>query len=414
MTGSAFTFPPTMARHLFESAVETWRAGTTATIDYWSGAIARGATPQAIATDALRWYAIASDRREPTWASPNQVVLDADIARLRDFSQGSRASVVPTLVLPPQAGHHSCIVDYSRSQSQMEVIRAAGLERAFAMEWVGATRETRERKVTDYLAFLEQAIDRIGAPVNLIGDCQGGWLAMIYAALHPDQVNTLTLAGAPIDFHAGQGIIHEWVKLLCQTGDMSFYEAMVAAGGGVMKGSFILDGFIAIKPESEVAKQLGLLSSLDDNRHRERYGEFEDWFKHTQDLPGSFYLWIVEHLFRDNELIDGRLRIGGNRVELSRFDRPLNLLAGETDHITPPDQVFAAARAVATAPDQVTRRTTSGGHLGLFMGREALREHWPPILADVLGHSRKRARRATSQQRARERTPASGKTIPAP
>ena len=39
--------------------------------------------------------------------------------------------------------------------------------------------------------------------MNLVGDCQGGWLATIYAALHPERVNTLTIAGAPIDFHAG-------------------------------------------------------------------------------------------------------------------------------------------------------------------------------------------------------------------
>jgi poly(3-hydroxybutyrate) depolymerase len=36
----------------------------------------------------------------------------------------------------------------------------------------------------------------------------------------------------------------------------------------------------------------------------------------------------------------------------------------------------------------VARSVTSGGHLGLFMGHEALREHWPPILANVYSHSR--------------------------
>ena len=50
-----------------------------------------------------------------------------------------------------------------------------------------------------------RAVERIGAPVNLVGDCQGGWLAAIYAALHPGRVHTLTVAGAPIDFHAGLG-----------------------------------------------------------------------------------------------------------------------------------------------------------------------------------------------------------------
>jgi hypothetical protein len=58
-------------------------------------------------------------------------------------------------------------------------------------------------------------------------------------------------------------------------------------------------------------------------------------------------------------------------------------------------------------------RTTSGGHLGLFMGREALREHWPPILADVLKHSRRRAPSA-AKAKARARTPRDGGTPPIP
>ena len=43
-----------------------------------------------------------------------------------------------------------------------------------------------------------------GGRVNLVGDCRGGWLAVVYAGLHPEHVNTLTIGGAPIDTHAGQ------------------------------------------------------------------------------------------------------------------------------------------------------------------------------------------------------------------
>ena len=226
-----------------------------------------------------------------------------------------------------------------------------------------------------------------GGRVNLVGDCQGGWLATIYAALHPERVNTLTIAGAPIDFHAGGAVIHESVQALSDD-DLSFFRALVRHGNGVLKGEFLLGGFIVIKPENEVGKQLQLLAHVRDARHVERYRAFEDWFKHTQDIAGPFYLWLVEHLFRDNELIGGTLRIGDEAVDLGRIDCPVNLLAGATDHITPPEQVFALAGAVSTPAERITRRTTSGGHLGLFMGTEALRDHWPVVMASVLEHSR--------------------------
>jgi poly(3-hydroxyalkanoate) synthetase len=234
-------------------------------------------------------------------------------------------------------------------------------------------------------------VDHCGGRVNLIGDCQGGWLATIYAALYPERINTLTIAGAPIDFHAGEPVIHEALRHVAPGGDLRFYEALVAAGGGVLKGEHMLAGFILIQPAAEIGRQLELLEKLDDAAYVDRYREFEDWFKHTQDIPGAFYLWIVRHLFRDNSLVSGALKLRGQRVELANIDVPLNLLAGAVDHITPPDQVFALAALASTPEDQVHRYVSTGGHLGLFMGHEALREHWPPLLAEVLRHSKRRA-----------------------
>ena len=125
---------------------------------------------------------------------------------------------------------------------------------------------------------------------------------------------------------------------------------------------------------------------MHDPEYVERYREFDTWFRWTQDIPGTFYLWIVEHLFQRNSLIRGELEIGGRHVDLGAITAPLFLFAGETDHITPPDQVFALADHAAST--EVYRRVSSGGHLGLFMGRESLRDHWPPLLETVAALSR--------------------------
>ena len=82
------------------------------------------------------------------------------------------------------------------------------------------------------------------------------------------------------------------------------------------------------------------------------------------------------------------VEVEGGRVDLGRIDCPLFLLAGATDHITPPDQVWALDGLTSTPPEQVTRRLAPGGHLGLFMGRESLREHWAPTFAQIVEHSR--------------------------
>ncbi len=178
-------------------------AAADGVIEWWGSALRRRATPQQLMLESFQWFAEVVGRRQPTWSSPNEVVFETPIARLRDFSPELTAEVVPTLVLPPQAGHDSCIVDYSAEQSQMQKIVAAGLTRAYSLDWIGATQATKDVSIDEYLQVIDESVDRLGGPVNLIGDCQGGWLATIYAALRPERVNTLTIGGAPSDFHAG-------------------------------------------------------------------------------------------------------------------------------------------------------------------------------------------------------------------
>jgi len=374
---------PGMASGLLDSWLDAGAAAFEGLGKCWTAAFQRGPA----AFDLPRWVALTAERRAPSWSTPHEIVFETPLARLRDFS-ASKRRVVPTLVLPPQAGHDSCIVDYSPEQSQMRTIVAAGLERALSLDWVGATAETANATIEDYIEVVDRAVEHCGGRVNLIGDCQGGWLAAIYAALHPECINTLTIAGAPIDFHAGEPVIHEVMRRVAPDGNLRFYEALVASGGGILQGRHMLTGFIMIQPGAEISRQIDLLLNLDDPAHVARYREFEDWFKHTQDVPGQFYLWIVRNLFRDNGLISGSLEVSGEKVDLSRIDMPLNLLAGATDHITPPAQVFALADHASTPADQVTRHTSRGGHLGLFMSHEALAEQWPRVLSAVVRHSR--------------------------
>lgn len=375
------------------TVTELTRAAGTA----WVEALTRATTPFETATRGVLWWNAMNDRREPRWHRANEIVFSTPFAHLRDFSapdgdadgtddasagKGTSA-VVPTLVLPPQAGHSSHVVDFSPVQSQLDVIAAAGLTRVYALEWRPATTATRDVSITEYLQVIDRSIRRMGGRANLVGNCQGGWLAAIYAALYPERVHTLTLAGAPIDFHAGESVIASSTRVMTGAMGLAPYKALVALGGGNMPGRAVLTNFIAIQPQSELSRQLQLLENIDDPGHVERYRVFEDWFKHTQDIPGAFYLWLVEHLFRRNELITGDLMVNGRRVDLRAITCPLFLLAGSTDHITPPPQLFAAADAVGTPRADITMRTAQGGHLGLFMGRDALREDWPPLLEAV-------------------------------
>jgi poly(3-hydroxybutyrate) depolymerase len=366
-----------------DAVLGSYQACQRSTGDYWAGAVARQATPFDVGLDLLSWWTTAVRREPPQWATKHKVVARWPIARLRDFSAATTVETIPTLLLPPQAGHDSCIVDYDAHQSQVATAQQAGLTRLFSLDWAGATDATKNASIEDYIAVIADTVERLGGHVNLVGDCQGGWLAAIYAALHPDQINTLTIAGAPIDFHAGEPLIHDWVRALSPSGDLGFYRDIVDANGGVLPGEFLLAGFIALRPEKEIERQLQLLAHLHDPAHVARYRRFDAWFQHTQPIPGAFYLWIVEHLFSNNELVAGSLRVDGTVVDLSRIDAPLYLLAGATDHITPPAQVFALADHASSLESDIVKRQTAGGHLGLFMGHDALHQQWLPLFREI-------------------------------
>jgi poly(3-hydroxybutyrate) depolymerase len=66
--------------------------------------------------------------RGPTWARDATEVRAPAYRAAAGLFGTVTAVATRTLVLPPQVGHGSSIVDYGRDQSQMMTIRDAGLD----------------------------------------------------------------------------------------------------------------------------------------------------------------------------------------------------------------------------------------------------------------------------------------------
>ena len=124
------------------------------------------------------------ERPAPRWSTANRVVLELHTLTLRDFS--IRAAERPVLVLPPYAGHASTIADFHAGQSLVATLRQSGCEKVLVTDWRSATPEMRDYDIDNYLAELAVVVDDLGGKVALVGLCQGGWLATMYAARFPD------------------------------------------------------------------------------------------------------------------------------------------------------------------------------------------------------------------------------------
>jgi len=321
------------------------------------------------------------DELRPTLATPNQVRLDLRTMVLRDYG---KPGGLPTLVDAPHAGHTAMIADYHKGQSLVETLLANGIGHVALTDWKSATEDMKDLEIDNYLAEVIIAIDDLGGRVNLVGLCQGGWVAAMVAARFPGKVNSLVLAGAPIDTDAGNGAI----KRMVHESPASFYEELVALGGGLMRGKYMLQGWKNMHPEQHyVQDQIDLYEHIDDPAYLAKEETFNSWYENPIDLPGRWYLQVITQLFKENRLAKGEFIGLGRKLNLRNITCPAYLLAGASDDITTPEQVLGAAKYLGTPKDRIVQKTVPGGHIGLFMGAHTLKEHWPPIARWIAAQS---------------------------
>ena len=309
----------------------------------------------------------------PKLATPNRLRLDLRTMALRDYGQDGG---IPTLIDAPHAGHTAMIADYHKGQSLVQTLLANGIGHVALTDWKSATDDMKDLEIDNYLADMVVAIDDLGGKVNLVGLCQGGWVSAMIAARFPEKVNALVLAGAPIDADAGDGPI----KRMAHETPLSFYEELVALGGGLMKGKFMLQGWKNMHPAQHYMQDyIDLYENIDDPAYIAKEEIFDSWYENPIDLPGRWYLQVIQQIFKENRLAKGEFIGLGRKLDLRNITCPTYLLAGANDDITTSEQVLDATKYIGTAKDKIVQQTVAGGHIGLFMGARTLRDHWPQI-----------------------------------
>lgn len=307
------------------------------------------------------------------WTTPHQVRLELPTMRLRDFSTGAAGRAV--LVTAPFALHTAVIADLAPGHSLIERLAGEGVTRLAATDWTSATPAMANFTLDTYLADLNVAVDELGPPVDLVGLCQGGSLALLYAARFPAKVRALVIVAAPVDTALGEGVLAAWARAT----PLAAFAELVRLGEGRMRGQAMRSIWPSLSGETVALACRDLeLDPLDQSAAaRSALARYLDWDRHLVDLPGPYYLEIVDRLFQRNLLAHGGLAVLGRTVGLEHICHPLYLVGGESDVITPPDQVFAAAGLARSA--NVVCRLWPGGHLGLFMGAKNLAAGWPEV-----------------------------------
>jgi poly(3-hydroxybutyrate) depolymerase len=308
----------------------------------------------------------------PPWTTHNDVVLELAAMRLRDFTREREGAAA--LICAPFALHGATIVDFAPGHSLVAALLESGVNRLLVTEWRSATPEMRYWQIDDYLAQLNVTVDTVGDRVDLIGLCQGGWMALIYAARFPEKVRKLVLAGAPIDIAAGRSKLSE----LANNTPMAFFNELVERGDGRVLGQDLLQLWAPPIERDEIQRILQETDAFGTTPRRLEQ-RFRDWYAWTVDLPGKYYLQVVDELFRENRLARREFVALGRRIDFAAVQCPVFLLAAKDDEIVAVDQLFAAEPLLTGAQGKVTKEIVPGIHLSLFMGKATLSSAWPAV-----------------------------------
>jgi len=351
-------------------------------------AVAAASAGEAVASIARQFIDFASgaenDRAvpEPAWATPNTIRLELKGVQLRDFSAAPNGR--PTLICAPFALHSAAVSDIAAGHSLVEVLRNRGVKNLFVSEWRSASEDMRFRGIDDYLADLNVLVDELGGSVDLVGLCQGGWMSLLYAARFPDKVHKLVVAGAPVDIDAAPS----GLSTLVDATPRALFHELVRLGDGRALGRAVAKFW---GPETVEAEDIHALLETSESLGSAAFSQlsalFRAWYAWTVDLPGTYYLEVLEKLYLRNELATGALVALGQKIDLSRVRVPLYLLAARDDELVALAQLFATAQLVDTSQHQTHKALAPCRHLGLFMGKNILAEFWGPIARWLLDSS---------------------------
>ena len=291
----------------------------------------------------------------------------------------------PVLIIDPRAGHGAGIGGF-KPDSQVGDAFDDGHQVYFCAfrpmpEPSQTVAHVRDAEIF-FLGKIAEEHPHSPKPI-LVGNCQGGWAAMLVAAKSPGLVGPIVLNGSPMSYWAGK--VGE--NPMRYTGGLrgGSLPALLMAdlGNGLFDGAALVQNFESLNPANSFFKKYYNLYAHVDTE-AERFIEFERWWGGFCFMTEAEIRWIVENLFIGNKLASGEAILDGERVDLKKIESPIIVFASHGDNITPPQQalnwipdLYSSAEEIKALGHRIVYMLhDSIGHLGIFVSSKiAGREH---------------------------------------
>jgi polyhydroxyalkanoate synthase subunit PhaC len=323
-----------------------------------------------------RWTSLISgEQTVEVGRTPREVVYQRDLLTLYRY-RGAQAPTVKTPILIVYSLiNRPYILDLLPGRSVIEKLVSDGFD-VFLLDWGVPSSLDRYAGLDTYVnLYLRTAVRQVCKvaeveQVSLFGYCMGGTMSAMFTALHPHKVQSLVLLGAPFHFRSNE-LLYRWG---CDRKTFD-PQAIVDACGVVPPWAF--EGFSLLKFGQKVPRLAQLYDLLDDDKTIENHLAMEQWVGDNIPMAGAVYAEFTTRCFLDNDLIEGRVSLGGRRIDLASIACPTLIITGDSDHLVPCETSAPLAKVIA----RPTLMPFKAGHIGLSVSGGAHKKLWPEACA---------------------------------
>jgi polyhydroxyalkanoate synthase subunit PhaC len=313
----------------------------------------------------------------PIGQTPREVVWTHRNTTLYRYRSRSPAHPVPILLVFALINRPE-IFDLRPGNSFVEFLLEEGFD-VFLVDWGVPDEEDADMGLAEFAcdelhwAVRETLLASGQDELTLLGWCIGGTLCAMYCALHTGQsaVRNAVLLTTPIG--PGSSVYARWVENLD--------AELVADSYGSIPGALIDWANKLMKPVTNyVTTYRRLFQNLVEGKPaRESYQAMAKWVADNPPFPGRAFREWITWIYQEDQLVDGRVQLRGERVDLRAIDQNLLVVTAGSDHIAPVEGTVPLIDLVSSK--DVTHLARPGGHIGLMAGSNARHEIWPDLAA---------------------------------
>ena len=345
--------------------------------------------------------------------TPYEVVYQEDRVKLKHYLPRTETRHQTPLLVVYALINRETMLDLQPGRSVVERLLDSGID-LYMIDWGYPTQKDRYLGFDDHInGYIDNIVDFIRQrckvdQINLMGICMGGTFSVIYSALHPEKIKNLVTTVTPTNFDTDKGLLHLWMKHI----DV---ERVVDTFGN-LPADVMNFGFLLLNPARlMIDKYVGFMENIDNKQFVENFVRMDKWIFDSPDLPGEVFRQFIKDCYQGNKLIQSKLQVGGQRVDLKKLTMPLLNIYGKYDHLVPPEACEKLTGQVGSKDTEDICLNT--GHIGIYVSSKYQAAFAPKIAEWLLERdapTMKKKKKAAPAARSKTAKPKAAKPAAAP